>query len=129
MNLFKWLKPRNFSRSAVSVDTIRNIKREWQNIDILVKGGQPSQLRQALIVADKSLDNVLRDIVSGETMGERLKNAKDVFNDWDFYQKIWEAHKIRNNLVHQVGYEPPHQMLKNAIRDLKNGLQSLGVHV
>ncbi|MFC1622152.1 hypothetical protein ACFL13_02085 [Patescibacteria group bacterium] len=129
MNLFKWLTPKNGGvRSTVSGENLENIRREWQNIAILVQGGQPSQLRNALIVADKTLDNALKDIVRGENMGERLKNARSKF-DPVIYNKVWQAHKMRNSLVHEAGYEPPHHMLKNGIEDLKIGLSKLGVIV
>jgi hypothetical protein len=91
-----------------------------------MEGGQPSQLRQALIQADKSLDNALRDLVPGETMGERLKNAYSLFEK-NFYNNIWRAHKMRNALVHESGYEPPHHALKRSIDDFKKALNKIGI--
>lgn len=117
------------TNTSVLSDTEEKIKREWENIDTLLKKGGPSQLRQALIAADKTLSNALGDLVDGETMGERLKNAKDKF-DWEFYQKkIWPSHKMRNNLVHESGYEPPHHMLTSAVEDLRLALNKLGIKV
>lgn len=112
----------------ISEVTRNNVTRDWNNIKVLLDQKGPSQLRQALITADKCLDNALRDVVDGETMGERLKNAEDKF-DRDTYNKIWEAHKIRNNLVHESGYEPPYFVVTKAVEDLKKGLQVLGVSV
>ncbi|MBP7928112.1 hypothetical protein KAZ57_03115 [Patescibacteria group bacterium] len=129
LNIFKWLTPKvSYDRFSVSSATLENIRREWQMIDINIKGKQPSQLRQALISADKTLDNALRDCVKGESMAERLKNAQSKFDRY-MYNKIWEAHKVRNNLVHESGYEPPHHMLTNAIQDLRQALATLGVKV
>ena len=110
----------------VKVNTKSLIQKDWANIKILLAGKQPSQLRQALITADKALDNALKDVVPGETMGERLKNAKDLF-EWSDYDKLWKAHKMRNSVVHESGFEPPHHMVKNAVADLKKGLNILGV--
>ena len=130
MNLFKWLgntnKPR--TRGSVSQVTVGNIQREWQNIKVLMDGKSPSQLRQAVISADKTLDNALRDLVSGESMGERLKNAKDLF-PWELYDKIWKAHKMRNSLVHESGFEPPYFVIQEAVETLRRGLQVLRVNV
>jgi hypothetical protein len=109
-------------------ETTDLIKREWEQIDIMVGQGGPSQLRQALIKADKTLDNALRDIVEGEKMGERLKNAKDKF-DYATYDKIWKAHKMRNSLVHESGFEPPYHVIELAIDDLRRGLNKIGVTV
>jgi hypothetical protein len=113
---------------AVSIDTKGKISRDWQSIDVLIKGGMPSQLRQALIKADKTVDTALKDLVLGETMGERLKNAKDLF-DRDVYDKIWKAHKVRNRLVHEADYEPQHFIVKEAIKNLRNGLKGINVYV
>lgn len=117
-----------FGRNSVSAETIQKIKLDWGNISILLKGKSPSQLRQALITADKTLDAALKDIVAGETMGDRLKNAKDKF-DRNIYNKIWNAHKIRNALVHEAGYEPGYSMLTKAIEDIRVALSKIGVIV
>ena len=128
LNLFGFFKSSSISRGSISIDTERRIKEEWQKISGLVKAGTPSQLRQGLISADKALDNALRELVPGETMGERLKNAKPKFDKFT-YSKVWEAHKIRNNLVHEAGYEPPHYVIKEAISDLKDALYRLGMRL
>jgi hypothetical protein len=130
MNLFKFLggSGKQRRRSTVSQQTHENIKSEWANIRDLLQGKSPSQLRQALISADKCLDNALRDVVPGEAMGERLKEAESKF-DRITYDKIWKAHKVRNNLVHEAGYEPPHHVMTGAIEDLRRGLSSLGVRL
>ena len=117
-----------YGRSSVSQQTEDKIRKDWENIKILSSSKSPSQLRQGLITADKTLDNALKDIFSGETMGERLKNAKNRFDEIT-YNRIWEAHKIRNNLVHETGYEPPYYVLTESIEKLRTGLQALGVRV
>ncbi len=127
-----WLFDLFFKKSTksriITVETKEKIQRDWKNIEILLTQKGPSQLRQALITADKSLDNALKDIVDGETMGERLKNAENFF-EREQYNKIWEAHKIRNNLVHESGYEPPYFVVTKAVQDLKEGLEKVGVRV
>jgi hypothetical protein len=110
----------------ISANTRDAVTREWKNIDVLRQKGGPSQLRQALISADKTLDNVLRDITSGETMAERLKSSKDRFDN-DMYRKIWSAHKTRNALVHEAGYEPSYYILEEAIDNLRAAVEKLGV--
>ncbi len=116
------------SQKTISVENRNNIDKDLKNIQILLSQKSPSQLRQALITADKCLDNALKDIVDEESMGERLKSAESLF-DRDLYNKIWEAHKIRNNLVHESGYEPPYFVVIGAISTLKEGLQVLGIRV
>ena len=119
---------KNLSTRVISVETRNNIDGDWKNIKILLSQKSPSQLRQALISADKSLDNALRDIVDGQTMGERLKNAESMF-DRSLYNKIWNSHKIRNNLVHESGYEPPHFIITESVEIFKEALRILGINV
>lgn len=128
MNLFSLLNNLIFKRKSISTDTADKIRRDWANINNLLKGKSPSQLRQALITADKTLDNALRDIVDGQTMGERLKNARDKF-DPITYNKLWDAHKIRNNLVHEADYEPTYFVLEEAVSKFKKGLLELHVKI
>jgi hypothetical protein len=115
-------------RRSVSIETVKNIEREWGNINILLSQKGPSQLRQALINADKTVDNALRDMVDGETMGDRLKEA-ELFFDRELYNKVWEAHKLRNNLVHESGFEPPYFVITEAVQTFRNALYALGVKV
>ena len=121
---FKRKAPRNI----ITEETRNKIDSDWKNIQVLLSQRGPSQLRQALITADKCLDNALRDVVDGETMGERLKNSTEIF-DKDTYNKIWEAHKVRNSLVHESGYEPPYFVITQSIENLKIGLQVLGINL
>ncbi len=77
-------------------------------------------------VVYKALDAALSDVVIGGTMGERLKNSRHLFDN-TLYNKLWGAHKMRNALVHESGYEPPHHMITRGVDDIKRGLKSLGV--
>ena len=126
--LFGGAKSGGFGRGKVTPHTRQKIESDWRQIDTLVKQGAPSQLRQALITADKTLDAAMKDIVSGEKMAERLKNSKDFF-EYSLYDKIWKAHKMRNSIVHEAGYEPTHSMVTNSIEILRQGLNILGVKV
>jgi hypothetical protein len=127
MNIFKIFGKKKLSRT-ISKDTEEMIQRDWKQIDILLAGKAPSQLRQALITADKTLDNALRDLVDGNTLGDRLKVSEDRF-DRDLYDKIWKAHKLRNTLVHESGFEPPHFVLTEAVQTLREAVQSLGIRI
>ncbi|MFZ5424868.1 MAG: hypothetical protein ACOZAO_03625 [Patescibacteria group bacterium] len=114
--------------ARVSMHSVEKIQRDWERIGQQVAGGTPSQLRQAVITADKTLDNALRDLVEGETMGERLKNARHLY-EADLYDTIWKAHKLRNSLVHETDFEPPHHVLEKRIRVFREALKEIGVKV
>jgi len=115
-----------FGKKSVSKRVTEVVTRDWQEIETLTNGGSPSQLKQALIVADRSLDSVLKDLVAGETMGDRLKNAKNLFHP-QTYDKIWQAHKLRNALVHESGFEMQGFVVKNSVEQLRSALRELGV--
>lgn len=128
MGILDFLKPRKlrvYRRSLGAGDALR-IGRGWQKIEELVKLGKPSQMRQAIIEADKLLDYVLTQLSEGETMGERLKNARELF-DRQTYDCLWQAHKVRNALVHEAGYEPTYYVAKEAIGNFKKALEALGI--
>jgi hypothetical protein len=114
------------SNRIISLQTRNNVERDWVRVTELLDKKGPSQLREALITADRCLDSVLKDLIDGETMGERLKNSSNMF-DRDLYNKIWEAHKVRNTLVHEAGYEPPYFVINQSVENLKQGLNSLGM--
>ena len=82
-------------------------------------------LQQLLIEADKLLDYTLQQRkVKGETLGERLKSAKNLL-DHPSYNNVWEAHKLRNRLVHEVDATADARQLKSAVSGLERGILSL----
>ena len=115
-----------YERLSLSSSDRSKIKEEWSRVEELVKISQPSQLRQAIIKADNVLDSALSKLTTGTTAGERLKNARPYFKNYAVYQGLWEAHKVRNALVHEADYEPTHTVVKDAIAKVKRGLEALG---
>jgi hypothetical protein len=113
-------------KKKVSSSTHKLHEEEWVEINTNLKSDSNIVLKQTLILADKSLENILKDLTIGETMGERLISAKGRFSN-NTYNAVWSAHKIRNSLVHETGYEPNAYVLKSAINDLKKGVKELGV--
>jgi len=129
MNIFNLLFKKSKRRrvSALSSSDRMLIRNEWRDIEHLLELNDPSGRKEALIRADKVLDLVLKRISSGETTGERLKNARDLFSNWQTYDGLWKAHKMRNAMVHEAGFEPPHYVIRTAIEQIKTGLTDLGV--
>ena len=126
MNLFDLLKPKK--ARTIKAETLQAVQREWQTIDTLLLSAQPSQIKQALISADKTLDNILRDLYEGNTMAERMRSAKSRF-DPAMYDLLWQAHLMRNTLVHESGLEMQQHILIRKISDLRSGVRYLGVNV
>lgn len=103
------------------------IKDEWIKLQQLMIMGGESRYQQAVVSADKLLDYVLKARVPGETMGDRLKNARNVFTSAEAYQAAWNGHKLRNRLVHEADYQTVSWEAKKAIQDFERALRDLGV--
>ena len=96
---------------------------KWLAIEKQLDRTQQASYHLAVLNADKLLDQALRERgVRGETMGERMKTAKDT---WSNANAIWTAHKLRNQIAHesdvQVGYDDARRALagfKQALKDI-----------
>lgn len=90
---------------------------KWQEINELMRLGNPSNYSRAVLEADKLLDHALKaQMVPGLTMGDRLKAARNKFSS-EGYDAAWRAHKVRNELAHNAEF----QIMDYSARDtLKN---------
>lgn len=96
----------------------------WHEIEQQLQKGGPSQLRQAVIEADKLVDYSLKQLkIPGETMGERLRGGAGRFSD---YQSVWDAHKVRNQLVHEIDRELLSFEAKRILDKFQKALRDLG---
>lgn len=97
----------------------------WHQIEEQVRRGGPSHLRQAVLEADKLVDHTLQQMrVPGDTMGERLRQSSQRFSD---YNGLWKAHKLRNQIVHEMDKEILSFDVKRALVRFKQALADLGV--
>ncbi|HEY1074758.1 MAG TPA: hypothetical protein VGE59_03625 [Patescibacteria group bacterium] len=112
-------------RTAGSLDT-REVAARWSDIQTSIGLGGTTHFGSAIVSADKLLDHVLRQKgYAGETMGDRLKSAKDDISP-AVYHYAWQAHKLRNRLVHEVGGEVVSFEAKEAIKQYEAVLRELG---
>ena len=80
----------------------------------------------AVIEADKFVDDALKTKgFPGETMGERLMMIKP--QELSSLQDLWDAHKLRNLLVHETSYQLRHEQALGAINSFEKVLRELGV--
>jgi hypothetical protein len=81
----------------------------------------------AISEGDKILDAALKlHRVAGQTMGERLKAAEPLFAS-DLYQQIWVAHKLRNQLAHEVGASVSANEASQAVAAFRSALYHLSI--
>lgn len=106
---------------------IELVKTKWGEIEVMQN--TPSGLKNALFEADKLLDYVMIGKgFAGETMGERLQSstARTSYRDLN---AIWSAHKLRNQMAHEVNHDFVPAQVQKAIKDLKDGINDLGVRL
>jgi hypothetical protein len=100
------------------------VKTKWAELQAMAGSG-PSGLKNALFEADKLLDYcMMGQGFTGETMGDRLKSGGNRFSNLN---AIWAAHKLRNQLAHEVEIDTVAPQIKQAITDLGQGMRDLGV--
>jgi hypothetical protein len=98
----------------------------WATIEAMAKGNG-NDLRNAINEADKLFDLALSQAgLPGHTMGERLKAARPRFGNYAAYDGVWKAHKLRNALAHEVGFDLVPSQAREAIADFGKGLRELG---
>lgn len=102
----------------------KEINKNWQAVLDKLDKGDESSCKMAVVEADKILDDILKRIgYQGGDMGERLKQLTPAqlanLND------IWEAHKIRNRIVHESGFRLSQEQAQKAIKAYERGLKDL----
>lgn len=82
---------------------IKKLAKQWAKISARLEKGIESEYKLAVIEVDSLFDDVLKRMgYAGESLGERLdKVAPAILPD---IEKIREAHKVRNNIVHDPNY-------------------------
>lgn len=118
-------RPQKKTKSGGRVD-LSVVPVKWTEIQAMMAQGGPASFRQAIMEADKLVDMVLKSKVRGETMGERLKNARNLFPR-DAYNKLWIAHKIRNKIAHEADFEGLASDARLAIRGFERALKELKI--
>ena len=107
--------------SDIDRDKVRSA---WANSELLVEGDNDSEWVKAVFEADKLLDFALvQRRVAGESLGERLKNAKPLFGNID---AAWQAHKVRNELAHNMNAQLTRPQIERAMDNFKRALRRLG---
>lgn len=106
----KYVKPKK-GGSSVKTPVIANA---WGKVQSRLKDGSANSLRLAIIEADGVVDNALRRLgLSGETFADRLGHLDP--EKYSTLDRLWDAHRIRNNLVHTPDFQVPTAKAEEAI--------------
>lgn len=96
----------------------------WEEILRHLTTNVEAQWRFALIEADKLVDDILRRAgFPGDTMGERLMNIQS--GQLETIDGLWEAHKLRNRIAHDLNYFLRYTEAKRAIGQFEATLREL----
>ncbi len=94
----------------------------WGEIVRHMDSAKEAEWKFAIIEADKLVDLMLqRAGFPGDTLGERLMNIQE--GQIQTLEGLWQAHKVRNRLAHDVGYFLRYSEAKNAIEHYADTLR------
>lgn len=98
----------------------------WHKIQEYFYRGGESDLKVAVLEADKLLNDALREAgVMGVQLGDRLKKAtvQQVPN----LNELWQAHKLRNQIAHEPNFKLKRDLAERALGIYETALKNLGV--
>ncbi len=119
--------PKGDRKSFLAQSDKETVQRKWQDIQQLIHLGGESRNKHAVLEADKLVDFTLKKMeIKGDKMADRMKASQDRFSSYDIYSDMWEAHKCRNKIVHEIEHELLHHEAKKNILRFEKTLRDLG---
>ena len=104
----------------------RNVKNNWARLRKKLDSASDGDAQNMIIEADNIADKALQLLgLPGETMGERLEMLSD--RGLKSLEDLWQAHKLRNEIVHQIGVEVRYSDALWAIEKYEKALKEIGV--
>lgn len=118
------LREKSEKKSKSFIPDTEEFNKKWSGVLEKSQSTRVNDQKLSLIEADKMLDDVLKRMgYAGESMGERLKQLSGA--QLPNIENVWEAHKIRNRIVHNSSYEPNKRDLDFAMRAYETALRDL----
>lgn len=102
------------------------LREQWEAIKARFAEGTPASVKLAVIEADKFVDHILRESgFRGEHMADRMEKLSS--HGLQTFERLWRAHKVRNEIVHAVGYEISEANTSQAMEDYEAFLKELRI--
>ncbi len=79
-------------------------------------------VHRKIVDAEKIVDHAMQELGSQGTFADKLRTAGPRFSA---VQHIWEAHKLRNRIAHEVGINVSHREAQDAVNAFKRALKEL----
>lgn len=103
---------------------IKKIEKDWIKTKARLDSGLESEYKLALIEAETVLDDTLNRMgYLGDSLGEKLKKLTPII--LPNISSIQDAHRIRNNIVHDPDYRLSLDEAKNSVNIYEEALRSL----
>lgn len=103
---------------------VDHYRSKWLAVEQQLKRDEVATYSLTVLNADKLLDQALKDRgMGGETMGDRLKSAKNIFSNRN---KVWAAHKLRNRIAHEPDVRVTYAVARYALGDIKRAMKDIG---
>ena len=103
---------------------LRKVEKDWQKIKGRLETEIDSEYKLAVIEADSMLNELLKGLgFGGETLGERLEKVTTA--SLPNLEEVKEAHKIRNNIIHDPDYRLSLDEAKRVITIYEKALTDL----
>jgi len=101
-------------------------KDHWNNILENLNFNTPESRKFAIIAADALVDDVLKHLgYKGEHTADRLAQLNT--RDFPSAEKLWRAHRVRNELTHTPGFDISPNQAKSLIEIYESFLKEVGV--
>jgi hypothetical protein len=98
----------------------------WRTIEEHFYRGSESDLKVAILEADKLLNDALREAgVMGIQLGDRLKKADS--QQIPNLNELWQAHKLRNQIAHEPNFKLKRDLAEKALGIYETTLKNLGI--
>ena len=107
-------------KGKLDLPTKKFIQGQWHKAEALSK----NDLRAAIFEADKILAFTLTKTGATENITKKIKQFESRFKDPEL---VYQAHRLRNLLAHQVDFHPSNQELQQKFNYFRGALTDLGV--
>jgi len=105
--------------------TKSKMRKRWDKIENLLKTGNVSQYKVAIIEADEIADEILGSIgYKGANMAEKLEQVGSAHLD-DHLEALKGVHQIRNRIVHEADFEVDERLARTVVSVYENFLKYL----
>lgn len=105
------------SRKKISEKILKKIQTQWKIIEE-IKTTNPTK---AILDADKLLNIALKETGTNGSVGEQLKKREKNLKN---LQEIWEAHKLRNKVAHEI-FELKTNETEKALKTFKKTISEI----